>query len=667
VAARPQERVQLDDAETMVLIRRALSYVAPFRRDVIIKCGLVALSLLPTLLLPWPLKIVIDHVVGDTAIGKEIRPYPFFIQPFVDALAGASKLEIVIAAVLFELVGLFLLGAFGTSQGERDILDSRMASGQDTATRTENEASWGFSWASGLLGWYEYCFTMRLSQRINHHYRSRLYERLQSLPMTTFDDERIGDAVYRVMYDTPALTQVCYRLLVTPIASPLNIVLTISVLAAVYGTASPVVFYAILFLPLVLIVTWPFARLIRARAAVSRTTGATTTATVEEGLSNIAAVQSLGGNARERRRFDQDSRESFRAFRHQMLFGLGAIVTGAVFGALLVGWVFLNVGDDVIAGVLSVGDLGVMIPYFVSISVSSVRLGEAWIRLQDNAAGLNRVFWLMDQPSEQDPPGAATLPRVSGSVQVENVSFAYDADPSHDVLHDVSFEARKGELTAFVGPAGAGKTTLAFMIPRFVTPRSGRVLIDGTDISKVTRSSLRSQIAFVFQETTLFDMTIADNLRLGNPTASEADLVRAAQTAGIHDFIQSLPEGFQTRLGRAGGKLSVGQKQRLSIARALVCDAPIMIFDEPTSALDPATEARIAQALEAASRDRIVIVIAHRLSTVRNAAQILFLQDGRVVERGSHRALLANPNGAYRRFVQLQTNGLSNGAGTASS
>jgi ABC-type multidrug transport system fused ATPase/permease subunit len=241
---------------------------------------------------------------------------------------------------------------------------------------------------------------------------------------------------------------------------------------------------------------------------------------------------------------------------------------------------------------------------------------------------------------------------VRDSVRVEHVSFAYEA--GRPVLKDVSFEAKRGELTAFVGPAGAGKTTLAYLIPRFVRPASGRVLIDGQDIAGVTRTSLRSQVAFVFQETTLFDATIAENLRLGNPTASDEDLARATRDAGIYDFVVGLPEGFATRLGRAGGKLSVGQKQRLSIARALVCNAPILIFDEPTSALDPETEAHIVRAMERASRDRIVIVIAHRLSTVRNAGQILFLEGGHVVERGSHRALIGRENGAYLRYVRLQ-------------
>jgi ABC-type multidrug transport system fused ATPase/permease subunit len=647
---------KLGNLETLRIMGRAIGYIAPFKRDVWIKIGLVAAGLVPALLLPWPLKIVIDHVIGDVALGDEVRPYPFFVQPLIHALAGADKPTILIVTVAIELVLLLLVGAFGTEAGERDVMNTELAAGQDTATRTENQANWGFSWTGGLLGRFDYLFTMRLSQKINHHYRSKLYERIQTLPMTALDNERIGDAVYRVMYDTPAITQVCYRLLVTPIISPFNILITIGVLASVYGAASPVVLFALLFLPMVLLVTLPFAGVIRASAAGSRDAGSNTTTAIEESIGNIAAVQSLGGQAREKKRFDQDSVASFAAYRRFRLFVVLAIVAAVVFGTVLTAWMFMYVGDEIIAGRFSVGDLGVLIPYFRSIATSSVIVGSIWLQLQDNASGLQRVFWIMDLPSEQDGADAIELPRVQHSVRVENVGFEYE--PGRPILDGVSFEARKGALTAFVGPAGAGKTTLAYMIPRFVVPKTGRVLIDGVDIANVTRESLRSQIAFVFQENTLFDMSIAENLRIGNPSASEADLVRATQTAGIYDFIAALPERFETRLGRAGGKLSGGQKQRLSIARALLCDAPIMIFDEPTSALDPETEARVVQALEAASQDRIVIVIAHRLSTVRNAAQILFLQDGKVVERGSHRALLDGGSGAYRLFVQLQTQGL---------
>jgi ABC-type multidrug transport system fused ATPase/permease subunit len=214
-----------------------------------------------------------------------------------------------------------------------------------------------------------------------------------------------------------------------------------------------------------------------------------------------------------------------------------------------------------------------------------------------------------------------------------------------------------GSVTAIVGPAGAGKTTLAYLIPRFVEPTSGRVRVDGVDAASVTRASLRAQIAFVFQETALFDDTVLENIRLGRPGASEAEVRRAARMAGADEFIARLPEGYRTRLGRAGGKLSVGQKQRLAIARALVRDAPILILDEPTSALDPETEQRLVAALREASRERLVLVIAHRLSTVRAADQILFLEAGEILERGTHAELASRPGGAYRRFVELQTRG----------
>lgn len=226
-------------------------------------------------------------------------------------------------------------------------------------------------------------------------------------------------------------------------------------------------------------------------------------------------------------------------------------------------------------------------------------------------------------------------------------------------LTDVSFEARVGQVVGLVGPAGAGKTTLAYLVPRFMDPTQGRVLVDGTDLQTVTRESLRSQVSFVFQETVLLDATVAENLRLAKPDASDFELARAAEIAGADEFIQRLPQSYDTPLGRDGGALSVGQRQRLSIARALVRRSPILILDEPTSALDPETERHLVRSLHEAGRTSLVLVIAHRLSSIRGADQILFLEGGRVVESGTHEALMARSRGAYRRFVELQTRGVA--------
>jgi ABC-type multidrug transport system fused ATPase/permease subunit len=654
-----QERVGVGSGETLRIVRRALRYMAPFRSDLVVKIGLLLFSLLPMLVLPWPIRIVIDHVIGQTPIDAPIRPFPFFIQPLVDALVGASRETILFAALGVEMLLLFAIGAFGTEGRERDTAEGYLSSGQDTATRTENEASAGFSLIGGLIGWFDFRWTMRLTQKLNHHYRTVLFQKLSRLPLRTFDDERIGDAVFRVMYDTPAITNVSYRVLLTPIGAPTAIALTVSVLALVYGLGSPVVLLAMGFLPMVLLTTLPYAGVVRRNAARSRRAGATTTTTVEEGMHNILAVQSLGGESRERKRFDQDSAASFAQYRSVVGIGLVAILTAGALGVVLVGRVFTYVGDEIIAGRLSVGDLGVMIPSFVMIATASVDLGALWIRVQESSTGLARVFFLMDLPDETDPPGAKPLAPVTGSVRVEDVHFAYESGGPG--LRGVSFEATRGRLTAFVGPAGAGKTTLAYMIPRFLSPDRGRVVIDGTDVSGVTLDSLRSQISFVFQETALFDATVAENLRLGNPRASDDRLRECARIAGAHDFVEALPQGYDTRLGRGGGKLSVGQKQRLAIARALVRDAAVLIFDEPTSALDAETERRVAEALQRIAQERIVIVIAHRLSTIRGAGQILFLEDGRIIDRGSHAELMARPDGPYRRFVELQAQGSAQG------
>ena len=372
-------------------------------------------------------------------------------------------------------------------------------------------------------------------------------------------------------------------------------------------------------------------------------------------MSNVVAVQSLGGEQRERQRFDEDSSNSFRQYRLKVLLDLTTYAFAALFGSGLVIYIFLYIGDGVIDGLYSPGDFAVLLPFFVTIATASIDIGALWIRLQNESTGLNRVFFLMDARSERDTDGAQALAPIRESLKVENVSFAYTHDSN--TLEEVSFEARVGEIVALAGPAGAGKTTIASLVPRFVSPKSGRILIDEQDISEVTLDSLRRQVSFVFQETMLFDATVEENIKLGKAEATETEVRIAARTAGAHEFIEALPDGYQTRLGRAGGKLSVGQRQRLSIARALVRDTPILILDEPTSALDPDTERRLVASLREASRTRIVLVIAHRLSTIRESDQILFLESGRIVERGDHATLMVQPNGRYRRYVEMQTQG----------
>ena len=239
-----------------------------------------------------------------------------------------------------------------------------------------------------------------------------------------------------------------------------------------------------------------------------------------------------------------------------------------------------------------------------------------------------------------------------------DVGFAYP--DGHRALAGVDLDLRVGELVALVGPTGAGKTTLAYLIPALLRPTSGRILVGGTDAGDIDLDSLRRQVTYVFQEHLLLPESIRENLLLANPQAGEARMMAALETAGCLDFIDELPDGIDTVLGRSGDTLSVGQQQRLSIARGLVRDASILILDEPTAALDPQTENQLVASLHQAARDRLVVVIAHRLSTIRDADRIVFLDEGRVRDIGSHDELMADPASAYREFVELQ-----GGAGTA--
>lgn len=660
-----------EDARTSSwrILAEALAYARPFAGRMAVKLVLVVLSLVPLLVLPWPVKLVVDHVVLGLPVDAPPTPWPFFVEPFVRPLAGASPGEILVAAVVAQLALLLLVGGIGTSLREMDPADAWLSAGEDTATHTENEANAGFSLVGGLFGLLDFHFTLRLTQDLNHHYRSRVFERIQSLPMRAFDDARVGDAVYRVLHDTPSITSACYRLLLTPVAAPVSILLTTTILGLTFGDHPTLVWTGLGFLPVALLAGVPFSRMVRRRAARSREAGATTTSTIEEGVSNVLAVQSLGGGERTRDRFARDSWSTFARYRDSMLAGMGAFVAGLVPGAVLSGFAFLYSIDLVIAGEISPGDFGLLIGLFAQIAVAAVDLGALWIRVQGPAAGLSRVALLLQLPAETDPPGAVELPRRppanvppgQAGIVFDNVSFRW---PDGTLAIDgVTLHAPRGAVTALVGPAGAGKTTLASLVPAFHDPSSGRVLLDGVDVACATRASLRARVAFVFQEPALFDDDVAANLRLGRRDASDAVLERAAEIAGAAELVRGLPQGWATRLGRAGGKLSVGQKQRLSIARALVRDADVLVLDEPTSALDPETEARLVEALREAGRDRVVIVIAHRLSTVRDADQIVFLDEGRVREVGSHAELMARPGGAYRRYFELQTRGRNDDAG----
>ena len=636
--------------DTCRVIGRALTYIKHFPYRFTAKFVLFAISLMTPLVLPWPIKIVIDNVILQEAVAPEA--FPAYFRPFVAFLDGRSPFEMMVWVLCLGVAMVLLIGGFGSTGGANDQTDAGMAQGHDKATQTENEANAAYSKFAGLVGFIEFRLQLRLSQALNHLLRSQLFERIQTLPLPLLNDQKIGDSLYRVMYDTPALTNVFFQTIMSPIGAVFTGTLVLVVMAFNYGQAPEIVWLAICILPLQFLAMLPFPRAMRRRSQASRAAGSVTTGNIEEGISNVLAVQSLGGNRRERQRFQGHSDESFKRHRAEVLVGVMYGVANGMARGLMGLIAFYFISTRVIEGVLTPGDYGVLFFYYAWLSGSVTALPYLWIRIQADVPGIRRVFFLMDLPSETARLGTA-LRSIDHRIEMSGVGMTYP--DGREALRDVDLTLAVGEITALVGPTGAGKTSLAHLIPGFLDASAGTIRIDGRDINDISLATLRNQVSYVFQETQLFSDSIRDNIRYGKPDATQEDVERAARISGAHGFISALPEGYDTRLGTVTSKISVGQKQRIAIARGLIKPASVLILDEPTSALDPETEAYLVRALHEAAKDRLVVIIAHRLSTIANADKIVFLEDGRVLEQGSHESLMADAGSHYHRFVTLQS------------
>ncbi len=633
--------------EALGVIGRSIRLIAGAKELFAAKVMLGVVAVLPGLLLPWMAKILIENAILGEPFGTTAVNFPPFMDPILDAVQGRGPLGIamVLMVVYFAMLVLFGSRSGGTGAG--------LLQGRDAATQAENQISSGWSRAGGLWGLAEFMVHVRLTQTLCNRLRSRLFDRLTHLPMTILDDQRAGDSVYRVLYDTPMAPDLAFRVTSEPFFMVLGGALNLYILQYSYGEVSPqLVWIAWAAVPIAFITTFPFSGALRRTNQNKRAAGSATTNTMEESMSSVGAVQSLGAGEQEKERFAERSRESFLRERYSIAV---IIVAGAVLGGvagIAAIYVTILISDGIIDGVMSVGDFAVLLGVYYGIASPAGYFGAIWIKLQETIAAARRVFFFADYESEETRGGGRSLPTVRDGVRLEGVGFAYPN--GHQALDHVDLDLRVGELVALVGPTGAGKTTLAYMIPALLRPTTGRVLVDGFDADDIDLDSLRRQVTYVFQEHLLLPESIRENLLLANPVASEERMLAVLRTAGCMEFIDRLPDGIDTVLGRSGDTLSVGQQQRLSIARGLVRDSSILILDEPTAALDPQTENQLVASLHAAARDRLVVVIAHRLSTIRNADRIVFLERGRIHDVGSHDELMADPESAYREFVELQ-------------
>jgi ATP-binding cassette subfamily B protein/subfamily B ATP-binding cassette protein MsbA len=570
------------------MLGRVLSYMRPHVGRIAAGALLTFAGVALDLLKPVPLAIVVDTVLGD-------QPLPELLRPFLSSVAPVS----------------LLVGAAAS------IVIVQLAHG--LATLSSNY------------------LTIDVGQRMVNDLRLELYAHLQKLSLKFHYQQPVGDLLYRVMSDTYSIQGLVMNGLLPLVTAALTLLGMFGVMWR-YDAKMALV-SALVAPPLFLAITRLSSR-IHGHALASREAESALYSSAEAAIGAVKLVQAYGREGAALEEFRRGSERSLalnlKLYSAETAFIL--IVDGVLaFGTALL--VFLG-ASQVLEGKLTIGALTVFLTYLAKVYQPIQNISANLKELVSARAGLDRVFQVLDvQPDIQDKPTARALAGVRGEIRLEDVSFGYEA--GRPVLQGVSLRVEPGQKLALVGRTGAGKSTLAGLVLRFFDPQHGSVLIDGHDLRDVKLASLREQITLMLQEPVLFHSSVADNLRFVNPGASLERIREAARQAEAEGFILELPKGYDTVLGQDGLTLSGGQRQRLTLARALLRDAPIVILDEPTSALDVATEAVVWQNVEKILRGRTAIIIAHRLSTARMADVIAVVDRGRLVEQGTHEALVA--------------------------
>jgi ATP-binding cassette subfamily B protein/subfamily B ATP-binding cassette protein MsbA len=577
------------------MLSRVLGHLRPHRWRFAGGLGLTLLGIGLELLKPLPLAVILDTILGQ-------RPLHPILAPWLDGFATTPLLAVAAAAIVVITI------AIGAATVGSNYL------------------------------------TIDVGQRMVNDLRNALYVHMQKLSLKFHNKQQTGDLLFRVMADTFSIQGMVMNGLLPLARSSLMLV---GMFVVMFRYDWHLALVALLVCPPLYFTITRLSSRIHGQAAASKQAESDLYSKAATAIGAVKLVQAYGREERSAADFRRGSEKSLalslRLYSTETLFML---IVDSVLAAGTAVLVFLG-AQHVLTGELSIGELTVFLAYLKEMYTPIQTMSQNFAELSSARAGLDRVFSVLDvQPDIRDAPGAVPLPPVRGDVRLENVTFAYDE--GRPVLKDVSLHIRAGERIALVGQTGAGKSTLASLVLRFFDPQAGRVTIDGHDLRQVTLASLRPQLTLMLQDPILFHTTVTENIAFGADVPFEK-IQEAARRAEAEPFILALRDGYDTVLGEDGVDLSGGQRQRLALARALLREAPIVILDEPTSSLDLGTEALVWKNVEELLRDKTSLVIAHRLSTARQAHRIVVMGDGRILEIGTHDELVRK-GGAYAQL-----------------
>ena len=558
---------------------------------------------------------------------------------------------------IIAMLCMVVVGATQTAQAAlvKPILDDIFMAKRYDALVWLPLAIMGVFFAKGATNYIQTVLMSYIGMRIVANLRNQLYDQIQKQSLSFFAQHPTGLLMSRVTNDVTSMQSAASEAITSLIRDSFSI---IALVGYIFYTDWKMACLAMIVFPATIYPISRFGKMMRKVTTSSQETMGTLSSLLQETIAGTRIVKAFCMENYESKRFAAENERLFslnmkavsvQALSHPVMEFLGSVGIAAV--------IFYG-GYNVLHGHSTVGTFTSFLAAALLLYEPVKRLTNVNNTINQGLAGAERVFSIIDRvPDIVEKPGAPDMPPIDGNIHIEHVDFAYETTP---VLKDINLSIKKGEVVAFVGMSGGGKTSLVNLIPRFYDINAGCITIDGRDIRDVTLKSLRSQIAIVTQQTILFNDTVRNNIAYGDIERTEDDIIGAARAANAHDFIMKLPQGYDSNIGELGTKLSGGEKQRISIARALLKNAPILILDEATSSLDTEAEIEVQDALDNLMKGRTTLVIAHRLSTIRNADRIIALVNGKIVEEGNHETLMAK-KGEYYRLYNLQFKEEGNG------